>query len=102
MSAFFPAAAGARLLKKPVNESREKEKYTKDLFARFSLASVAGKPLISSEHRTAKGGATASLGAEPDAVQRVPRGGTAVFLGGSMRFRSGTAFTSSPRREPSS
>ena len=56
------------LLKKPVNESREKEKYTKDLFARFSLASVAGKPLISSEHRTA----------------------------------SGTAFTSSPRRGPSS
>ena len=53
------------LLKKPVNESREKEKYTKDLFARFSLASVAGKPLISSEHRTAKGGATASLGANP-------------------------------------
>lgn len=70
------------LLKKPVNESREKEKYTKDLFARFSLASVAGKPLISSEHRTAKGRRDRVARSEPDAVQRVPRGGTAVFLGG--------------------
>ncbi len=49
------------LLKKPVNEGS----YTKDLFARFALASIAGKPLISSEHRTSKGGATDSLGDNP-------------------------------------
>ncbi|MPM55833.1 hypothetical protein SDC9_102630 [bioreactor metagenome] len=53
------------LLKKPGNESGEREKYTKDLFARFSLASVAGKPLLSSEHRTSKGGATVNLGDNP-------------------------------------
>ena len=59
---ILPGDRWSPLLKKPVNESMEKEKYTKDLFARFAVASVVGMPLISSEHRTAKGGASASLG----------------------------------------
>lgn len=62
---ILPGDRWSPLLKKPVNESMEKEKYTKDLFARFAVASVVGMPLISSEHRTAKGGASASLGNNP-------------------------------------
>ncbi len=44
------------LLKYPRNENN----YTKELFARFSTAAVAEKPLISSEHRTANGGGNPS------------------------------------------
>jgi hypothetical protein len=46
------------LLKKPVNEGG----YTKNLFARFSLGAVSGKPFISSEHRTAPGAASCDFG----------------------------------------
>ena len=45
------------LIKEPQNEGY----YTKDLFARISLASVDEKPLICSEHRTAIGGGTTSI-----------------------------------------
>ncbi len=62
---ILPGDRWSPLLKKPANESLEKEKYTKDLFARFSLASVVGKPLISSEHRTTKGGASCWFGDKP-------------------------------------
>ena len=40
------------LIKYPWNENN----YTKELFARYSTAAFAGKPLIASEHRTANGG----------------------------------------------
>lgn len=62
---IFPGERWSPLLKKPVNESLGKEKYTKDLFARFSLASAAGRPVISSEHRTSKGGAACWFGSDP-------------------------------------
>lgn len=62
---LLPGGRWSPLIKKPGNESLEKEKYTKDLFARYSLASVPGKPLISSEHRTCKGGAQMPFGDDP-------------------------------------
>lgn len=46
---FLPGDRWSDLVKTPRNEGA----YTKELFARFSVASMPDKPLISSEHRTA-------------------------------------------------